>query len=364
MLVKALRKRELDESEISLRGLWEAFVGPVEETIGEGKALMRPGFHSHRVKETVNSAAFSIVTGNIILTAMMKAYEQQPSALDQLVTQRPSRLKQDPVAGFQAFGSLQDTAEGDEYEDSTFTDKYVMAPEPKKRGRMIKVTEEAVIFDQTNEILNKARAIGQSLQYDREFRGMNRIQDQTGYEVYYPADNGVVTQTALFRSTAAGTKWFNRRVNKKTTNALSDWTNVDAAMTLIAAMDDEENRRIVVAPNVCLVPYALYSTALRIFGATEIWKATNTAANTTISPNVVQRIAPGVSVLQSPFMADSTTWYLGDFKSQFFERVIIPPQVNEVPANPKADMLAGYVCRHKTQVEAVDDCYVIQNTSS
>lgn len=368
-LTEQLREGTVRPEQFSLLALWEGFVGAARETLQHARASMAAGFvpaARETMQEAVGAAAFSYVTGNVITQAVIAAYEMRQSTLDSLVSPISSRFRVEPLVGFQASGSLLDVGEGEEYQDDVMAEKAVQAPEPVKRGRAITITEEAILYDQTGQILARARMRGDQLRKDRESRGMKRIQDLANptppvgmlpniYKCYYPIVSGSPTQTDLYRTAAGSTSWHNRTINSLASTALTDWTSLDAAMALFASMTDENGDPIVIEPNTLLVPYALWSTAHRIVNAIEVWNVTGTATRTTVSPNVVRTIAGTLIPLWSPYMNDTTTWYLGDPKSQFQERIIIPGQVVELPPDKRRDMLTGFVVRHKSQVEATDD---------
>ena len=376
-IIQQLREDKIQPEQCSLLGLWESLVGPVGETLQHARATMQSGFVSaprHSLQEHVGAAAFSIVTGNVITQAVIKAYEMRESALDQLVTPLSSRFRTEPLVGFQASGSMLDVGEGEEYQDDIMAEKAVQSPEPPKRGRALLITEEAILHDQTGQLLARARMRADQLRKDRELRGIKRIQDSANptppvsmqpnvYKCYYPIINGSPTQTALYRSAAGSTNWYDRTINLLASTALTDWTSIDAAMAIFASMTDENGDPIVIEPRVVLVPYALWSTIQRILNAIEIWNVTGTATRTTVGPNVVKTIAGSLQPVWSIYLNDSTSWYIGDPQAQFQERIIIPGQVVELPPDKRRDMVTGFVIRQKSQVEATDDKSFVKVTA-
>jgi len=335
LIGNGMRNGEFDLDSVSIRGLYEAFVGPPEQTLSKVRESNRTSYVSrNRNVEEVRSGAFTFATGLFILSRMMSAFEMRQGILKDLVTDYNSSMRTEPIVGFQAFGSMQDVAEGAEYQNNNRVEKVTMNPEPMKRGGKIDITEEVVIFDQTGLLVRAATGIGEALADDEEYAGMKVIQDTTGYKGYYPvpAPNQSAVQTDLFRSAAVTpTQWYNRFINLKATNGLSDWTNVDAALKLFDDMVDEKDRPIRVTANTILVPRALYATAQRIVTATEVRQNTDTGNRVTINgSNIVSLVHDGTfQVKWSPYMNDATAWYIGDFKRQYVNRIIIPAQVIE-----------------------------------
>lgn len=358
--------RELEPRQFSVRALWEGFVGPVGETLQSAQRSMHSRLVRRTHVEAVNSNAFAFVMGNVILEEIMDGYESTPSVVDQLVRSATSTMKLEPIVGYQAFGSMLKVGEGSEYSEDDMTEKSFVNPEPDKVGRIIPVTEEAVMFDQTGQILDRAREIGNAMYNHREQEGIKTLEDASGYGGYYPSttpgSNG--TQTALFRS-SAGSSWYNRTINKVSgTNDLDDWTNVNAALTLFNNMTDEKGNPIVVNPTKVLVPFGKMMNAVRIFGSTESRVVTNTS-NTTISDNPIRALAPGlVFPLTSPFLTDATDWFIGDPQRQFVERVLMAPGVQELPGVPDRDILVRFRARRKTGFECRDDKYWVWNVGT
>lgn len=368
-------RERISPEQFSVREAWEAFVGPVESTLAVSRAAGRRGFVNQPLIEAQQSSAFSILTGNVIAARIQQAYSEIPSTLDRLVgTPMKSSMRTERFAGSTAIGGVKDVPEGQDYPEVGFTDKGVEAPEPNKRGLQISLTDETIAFDQTGQILVQARNIGRAMKTDRERTGMYQIQDLTNYTCYYPLVNGKSpTQTALFRSSAGGTDWYNKTINLKTSNALVDWTDVDNAFGLYSDMVDEAGDPILVQANTILVPRALFATALRIVGATSVQMNTGTPSGSgvvppvvTVSPDILRLLAEaGGSLipLTSPFMNDTTTWYVGDFQAQYVEQEIFPIQTVELPPDQRKDIITGFRARRKSRIVAIDDKFVIKNTA-
>jgi len=348
--------------DFSMKRCWEAFIGPVE---GIGRIMETGGLGPSSVVEEVRSGAFAHVTSNILFNAVQAAYDETQGIVDSLVTPFASNNKTERLVGFTAGASPKDVPEGEEYPDSGFTDRATEGPEPMKRGRMISITEEAIKFDKTGQIVARAQNLGKKLRLDREKYGIYAVEDVAASYCYYPIAAGVPTRTAIFRASAAGTEWYNKTVNLKASNGLVDYTDIEAAWLLYKDVADENGDPIAVSPNVLLVPMALIGTAAQIINATSFEKRTASAVNITMSANAyIQAMGlSGITIATSPFLASASTWYLGDFKSQFYEQVVIPTEVKNVPGDPKRDIVTGYVVRRKSRVYASDDKFVIKNTA-
>ena len=111
------------------------------------------------------------------------------------------------------------------------------------------------------------------------------------------------------------------------------------------------------------LPVTLEITAIRIINNEVLAGGTNNERNP---------MANKFKILSHPLLDDQSTtaWYLGDFKKNFREKVIIPPQVltrrmgdNNEDAWRK-DIVASVKVRYDSQVGAVDYRYVGKSTGA
>jgi hypothetical protein len=314
----------------------------------------------------MESGAFPHVTGQVIAAAVTDEYNAVPTIADMLVDTIPSSSRMEKFVGFQASDGPSDVAEGEEYPDAGMEDRATMGPEPIKRGFKITVTEETVVFDKTGLLLGRARSQSRQMVRDREKYVISSVQDLTGYKSFYPVVNGTPTQTDLYRTSAAGTAWYNKTINASTTAlTLVDYTDVDAVLQLFAAMTDEQGELIdpiTGAQLILLVPRALWATALKITKATDVrYVPVRTSAGDEFGTpgNVLDMVhMGGITAMTSVFMNGSTRWYVGDYKAQFKEQEIFPLQTVELPPDLTRDVVAGFRVRRKAAVYAVDDKFV------
>lgn len=357
-----IREEKLPTAGFSIRKLWEAFIGPVDHTLP--RALKGAGLRGNPLIEEVRSSAFTIVTQAFILNKVLDAYTLVPGVIDELVSPFPSNLRTEKVTGFTAVDGPLDVPEGEEYPATGLADRATEGPEPAKRGRAIEFTAEVIKFDQTGKILGQAAQLGRKMAVDRDKRGIQTIEDATASQyAFYPIVAGVPTRTAIFRTSAVSAEWYNKTVNQVNSNALVDWTDIEAAWLLWKDMTDEAGDKITIAPTHLLIPMNLVATAHFIINATQTRKATASAVNIALASNVTDAIASGLKIVTSPHMGSTSTWFLGDFKSQYYEQVIFPTEVIDVPGNPRKDIVQGMVVRSKSRVYAADDKFVIRSQS-
>lgn len=364
---------KLNPMSVSIRALWEALVGPVEETLGDHR---RGGaFNYVEMQEAVESTAFPSATGVLIASKVIEGYNMPGMIGDDLVTVMPSRLKQERIVGFTSLEGPQEVPEGGPYGESSFTEKYVTTDTAKK-GRILEVTEETVYFDQTGQILLRASRLGEMTREEREETILAGVVDvgssAAGYkDVYRPSG----TAEALY---SAGNNNY-----LATATPLVDWTDIDEALQYHAdnVRDDRavtgERRPIIFVPKVLLTAQKKLATGARIMSATEVRSqpAAADATNVMISGNPMTSIARGLRVLSSPLLDylagvsgsnynDADDWFIGDFQKQFIWQEIWPIQTFRAPETDDArfrrDVVARYKVRYYGGIAAIDERYVIK----
>lgn len=329
--------------------------------------LKRPGFetatlrHGH-VSEAVQVSQFSIIVGELISKKVMDSYEAYPKILDKLVAPFPSKLQTDKIPGTYVSGTMEDILPGQNYPHSgDIKDKYVQI-DGKKRGMILDISEEAVMFDQTGTILYQAGKFGELAAIDREKRGLYTIMDISvggvNFYCWYPSG----TRTAIWAN--AGGAGDAHEYDNLVVDVLADYTDLDAANLLLGTMRDENGNNILVPATQLLVPRTLQTTATRLIKNSFLPGAYNNERNP---------YADAVEVLHSPIIDGcgdtyaATNWWWGDFKRQFVNKVVYPLQTlrrrmsdNHDPAFEQ-DILAQYKVREYSQVGAVDYRYVVKS---
>ena len=359
-------KDRLRLEDVSVRELYEAFVGPTSTL---PFAARRAGFIEQAVpirESGVETSAFPSIMGELISQRVLAAYAEVPTIGDQLVTTVKSKNPDERIPGFTAMDGLKPVKENMPYEETGFAEKYVL-PHAVKMGRILRISEETVFFDRTGRIIKQATRMGQLATRNREVAIINAVVEKNAGTDYYYWPNGTARQ--IYAEThAAWDKHANDNICA--TNALVDWTDINAAELLLAAMVDDKNQPIVPIANVLLVPPALLYMARHLTRATELEIATAAATFPASYKTKAQSQFKQYAVVSSPFVKvatqSDTTWYFGDPKSQFEWMEIWPIQVlREVAGSGEAflrDTLAAFKVRYYGGAYAIDHRFVIQNT--
>jgi len=345
------REIKKNPEDFSFRALFEGMVGEIrgmslQNTVCEMRGRRLP------LIEAIGSTSFTTATSNIIQQAVIQGYHIDGLIGDQLVTRMPSTLKSERISGFTEAMSPKTVNEGMPYEEASFTDKYVTT-ETAKKGRIISLTEEAIVHDQTGQMVMRARRIGETTAQERELTILTGVTGEDA-NVYKPSG----TAETLYHST---------NNNLLTSTALADFSSIDAVLEYHAAnvTDDRQGgdpQPILWNPNIILVNTKKRSVARRIVNATEIRQTSNTN-NLTVSANPNNNY----TVLSSSLVpGTNTNWYLGDFKRQFIWQEIFPLETFAQTANSESaferDVISRFKVRYYGGIAAIDERYVVKCT--
>lgn len=353
-----LQNKKFTANDISYMGMGIA-MGAIDPLDTEGSleklARYRTYFESRPHAELLSESnpgvatnAFQIVTGELIASQIIAGYEDDSDFIgDQLVTVMSNqRVRNQRIAGFTALGGPDTVDENMPYGETDFTEKYVTTEELKK-GRILSLTMEFLLFDQTGEINRRANLLGYYIRQERERFIVDGVQDNlgSGKFVYRPSGTG----EALYNVDGSNKNYIGAGNTTDTAyNAavpLVDWTDVDTVLVYRATVvkDDRiDGTQEVIAGlngpnNMLLVPYAKRATAARIVGASET-RSTDGANETSLHPG--SGVAGFVGDVKASALVDQVdvaNWYYGDFKKQFIWTEILPMQVMVQGQGSEAD---------------------------
>ena len=327
-----------------------------------GKSKMKPeDFSIKEIYEAVHPTAFPLVTGKLLSNKIMAAYTDAPTVGDQLVQVMPSKLMVDRIPGFSTGGAIEVVAAGGPYQHTGIIEEKWVQMTGQKYGKILDITEETLMFDQTGQILMRAGRIGRDAAIYREKLILNTIQDLAGYYAWYvgSSDAESVTRTALYSTSTTAP----HRTSNLITNALVNHTDINAAVLLFALMTDEKGDPIVTGnEKILLIPHALQMVAQSIFNSTVLIGAANAQPNP---------FAGNFRPVASPYLdaQSSIIWYLGDFKSQFVWKEVIPLQVltrsdSENDMAWERDIKAQFKIRFYGDCKALDYNNVVKSTGA
>lgn len=382
-------KRRIDPMDVSFRGLalglemihpYDNFEMQLREKLyaeSRSSERMRPESMLAESNPGVATNAFQIITGSLINEMVIEGYEDDSEFIgDRLVqTMSNQRLRNQKITGITALGGPDTVNEGHAYEETDFEEKYVTTSETKK-GRILSINEELIVFDQTGEIANRARNLGYYLRQERErtiIRGVTDADASSGTYVYRPSGTG----ETLYNTDGSNYNWIGSgNTTSSTFNAavpLLDWTDVDTLRRYRATEPTDDRidgtgRPIagLNGPGILLLPENKRATGDYIQSATEIRNTSGSNVET------IHRTPPGVQrmimeVLSSPFIDEQggqavNDWFFGQFSRQFKWTEIWPVQTFTQDGTSEAAFERDVVMRIKVRyyggISAVDTFYV------
>ncbi len=233
------------------------------------------------------------------------------------------------------------------YPSLGFGEDYIDTPQTTKRGFIVPVTKEAVFFDRTHLILQRAAEVGEVLGLNKEKRLLDLLIGATNN--YTWKGTAYNTYSATGSGVAPNGTWINQL-----TDELVDWTDVDAAEQLFAnILDPNTGEPVLIQAATMLVMPAYRHAAHRIFNATEIIYTSGAvetrAANPLGNYTVVESRLAYRRLIAAGVAADSAKkyWFFGDFQKAFAYMENWPITVAQSPANSEADFNQDIVVRYK-----------------
>jgi hypothetical protein len=268
----------LSPREFNIQDLAAQFVTEDGKPVGlEGiRRLVDPRSSSISLTEAtsaVDSTAFLNVTGQLLITMILASFESEEFVASRLIPARPTRLDGEKIPGAAKLTDLGrdplTVLEGQDFPRHGFGEDYIETPTTTKRGMIVPLTKEAIFFDRTNLLLDRASDVGETLGLNKEKRLIDLIIGDNNTKTYKRM--GTSYQT-YYSTNDSGAPY----INHLSGNQLVDWTDIDNAENLFAEMTDPNTSEpILVGGTQLLVPWQLRSVASRIINATEILEASS-----------------------------------------------------------------------------------------
>ncbi|MDX1961834.1 MAG: hypothetical protein SFX18_01695 [Pirellulales bacterium] len=338
----ALTERHLQPTDFSLRDLAESLIPDGGEWVRALDPRQSAGVALLEAGDGVDLTAFLNVTGQIIYNRILDAYRHESFVMSRLVETIPTRLDGEKLPGAANLAdSVTEIAPGMPYPHAGFGEDYIETPSTAKRGLIVPVTREAIFFDRTHLVLQRAGEVGEILGLNKEKRLL---------DVALGVTNNYKWRGASHNTYQTSTPW----KNVLSTNELVDWTDIDAAEQLLAEMlDPNTNEPILIQANSILVMPAYRHIAQRVVGATFIEQADGSSNTRAPNPLANYRVYDSRlayrRLVASGVAADTAKkhWYLGDFRKAFAYMENWPITVTQSAVGSEADFAQDIVLRFK-----------------
>jgi len=303
-LTETLKQGDLQPDDFSIRDLAESFMPGGLAQIEQMETLLEDA-----------AIPLASIVGAVIDTKIKEAYSQEIFAVSKLVRTIPTRLDGEKI---HTFGTVSDNAlavnVGDSYPMAVIQADYIETPSTAKHGLIIPLTKEAVFFDQTHHLLERAAEVGEILALNKEKRILDMI---LGITNTYK-QNGVPLNTY---SNNSAHPW----ENLLSDNELLNWESIEAAEDIFGAMVDPiSGNPILIEPNTVLVMPPKRHLAHRLFYASSVaYEDESTSTVSTIrNPFAKYRLVSSRLAYQRLTSQLSVTdpekvWFIGNFRKAF-----------------------------------------------
>lgn len=314
---------------VNWRNLWEKLV--VEQDL----------------EENLTSSAFPTIAGELISSVIIDGYESFPKNALRLMRTVPSRRKISQIVGWSAIGRVTNVGERENYPEIDPPKEKVFTINNEKHGAIVSLTKETIFFDQTNELINRARQIGEEAARRQDEIGWAAL-DGSASDAFNPA--GVATP--LY---SGG----NNNLNTSNPLGTAGWEAADVALT--QQVDDNTGKPIWVFSDrpVMVVPAGLKHVA---------WKLRNNDRGDLGGPNLDMNPAKDAfDFIINPYAASQTEWFYGSFIRQFRWEEIWPVETfsrvgQDTDEGFKADVIQSFKVGFFGGAGAVETRYVSKNT--
>lgn len=361
-LAEAVEERAIRPEELSLRRLAAALVEDGSEYVES----LDPSSGSRISESAVDTSAFSNIVGTLISAKILEAYGQPEYVFSRTIPVYQSRLSGERVAGVSMPHDGNDViGEGMPYPSVGVGEDYIDLPHTEKRGQVVKVTREAVFFDQTGQVLMRAAQVGAGLAANKEKRLV---------DVVIGATNNHKWKGTAYDTYQATSPW----VNIKASNTLVDWTQIDAAAQLLYGMTDPNTGEpILVSAKHIIVNGAYRQAASRAVLADRIVVvspgfATSGSPTQTEAANPFKGAyqvidSPYVNARQSAASQNAACWFLGDLTKAFAYIENWPLTVRTAgpdhPDNFGSDVLHQFRADERGRAAVMDPRYIVKSTN-
>lgn len=261
------------------------------------------------LEEDIDSSAFPNIAGQIISSVVIEAYQAFPKVGLSNVRVVPSKLKESRVVGWNAIGKIREVKEREDYKEVVPSDEKVVKIPNKKYGGLMTLTKEDIFFDQTGELLNRARGVGEE---------GARWQEELILKGFLDLSSNVYNKGALY-SASAPTKnsdgsWTpGQNILSGATSALGTAGMEKMYMNLLAKTDEQAK------------PIWVMSDRLQVMIPANLWATAKKLQNNDYGPQGTANLDRNLfnnmfDFFVNPYYAAPTTavdWYGGVFKRQF-----------------------------------------------
>lgn len=360
-LKEAIKSKEIKSHEFrDLGSLFEACFGWEEYRACKMDRSRLVNSHVMEAAGAVSTQAFQNISGQIVYSAIMEAYDAAPFVFRSQIPSVPTQfLSGEKIAGITNLGNIsQAVPEGQPFPIFGVSEDWINTPPLVKRGGIVPVTREAVFSDRTGVLLERCGKVGDALGIADEYRAIDAVIDEnagatsamTGGHRYHRKDNSIAT----YGDSSGTHDWDNLQAS----NALQDFSDIENAELLFDAMTDPGTGIVTgafrAAANQIIVTTQLLHTAKQILTATQLRLQ---VGGYPTSGNVPQRVSPNsldnYTIVTSPLLAvrlaTDTSWFVGNIGKAIRKMVAWPLETTQAPTNSHDEFTRDIVVQYKAE---------------
>ncbi len=347
-----IKKKKINTSNVSFNELFEVLVNH------DNKISLRMD-SAERIAEAMASSSFPVITKQLLHPTVISAYELAYGDMGQLVTEVPVARDEEKLAGFTDPQGLERVGQLMPYEESVLDESYVLL-KSFKFGRIISLSREMILFDQTGQIVERARRIGEMAGYHKAEFIIKKACSLTTTTITGEAANKSLFYNGTSRTMYANdhSSWDIQTNDNLITTALST-AGLKAAMILRRKVKNRVGQFVNVSlPIDLLIPPDLEETA---------WMLVNSEHQFDTAENAKNPYKNKFNIIISSFLTDVEDWYIGNFARQTYWGTVWPIETSEQTSNSEKAFENDIVSRFKVSYfggcNTVDYKFVVKSES-
>lgn len=353
--------------DFSIRDLFEHLVPNGREMVESWNPRFGPDSGAGLIEAAgaITSSDFSSITGQIVYSRMMEDLAAEDFPFQALIPTQSTQFSGEKIPGIAGLGDQAEVvAENDEYPLVGTGEDYIETPATTKRGFIVPITKEALFFDRTGMVLQKAGAVGESLRLNKEKRAINCLIDENSAASKYKW-RGTTYDTYV------NTPWDN--LDAGHTGGLVDWSDIDEYNQVLNAITDPNTGEpVMVEADTLIVTKQLELVALRIRNATEItvhaggYATSGNLSETRLANPMGGAFTVVTSRQLAARMATDTTVYYGNPRKAFVYMENWGITVTQAPAGNSddfnRDIVTKFKCSERGQYATIEPRVMLKST--
>lgn len=368
--IVTLRRSGEIGNNISFRNLFGELVDDGWEAIREMESRNRGG--NSRIMEAggdaIDTSRFSSIIGQVTFADLLQNFENPMFIGGDLVTEIPATTaQQEQIPGVTPLGDEADfVGENEEYPIVGYGEQYIMLPEILKNGFIMNITEEVIFEDKTGLFLAN---FGKTLESMAITQEKERLSTALGITNTYSRNGGPR------QNTYGNTHTQGDFDNLIASNPLVDHTSFAAAKNAFVDLIDPDTGEPIVLGSAyqVVVPDQLEWQLGTILQTSKIEtqpaRGSTAIKSTTVNPMFFgnRTYTPLSNPWVSSITGSDSTWFIGNFKKAFVERVIYQPQVQTQDRTSdlsfSRDIVSRVKVRKRTRCGVKEPRYVQKHTA-